>query len=209
MANTTNFPGDVTVPGELRVTGKITPSKAKSDILAIAELQAFNVPWTSWRTYDALGTNLPGAAGTDDLGLVGGTHGTGHPAIQAGDVQGTSSTRYARAIIQLPWEYVAGQTVKLRFYAACLTNATDTTCTLDIVAYKMDGDNTISADLASAAGANNIKATAFANTDFTITATALSPGDDIDVLLSIAYVDGGSVETIPSIGKVQLLCDVR
>ena len=205
-----SFESDVSIGGDLRVVGDITPAKAKSEILAIAELAAFNVPVTSWRTHDAMGTNLPGAAANDDLGLVGGTLGTGHPSLQAGDIGGASSTRYARALVTLPAEYVAGQTVKLRFYAACLTSAPDTTCTLDIVAYKIDGDNTVSADLAAAAEANNIKTTVFDNVDFTITSTSLSPGDDLDVRVGITYADTGNLAVMtPVIGKTQLLCDVR
>jgi hypothetical protein len=81
---------------------------------------------------------------------------------------------------------------------------------LDIVACATDGDNSVGSDLASAAVANNIQSTSFANVDFTITSTALSPGDELDVLLSIAYADTGDAGVmIPTVGKVQLLCDVR
>lgn len=210
MANPTNLPGDLVVPGDVRITGSVAPGLSRANVLALAELQAFNVPWTWWRTFDAMGTNLPGAAANDDLGFLGGTHGTNHPTLQAGDVGGTSSTRYARAAILLPWEYVSGQSVTLRFYAACQTSAPDMTCTLDIAAHATDGDYTVGADLASAAVANNIQSTVFANVDFTITPTALSPGDELDVLLSIVYNDAGNLDVmIPTVGKVQLLCDVR
>lgn len=210
MANPTNLPGDLVVPGNMRITGSISPALTRANVLAIIEIQPFNVPWTSWRTFDAMGTNLPDAAATDDLGLLGGTHGTNHPTLQAGDIGGASSTRYARAVIPLPWQYVAGQSVTLRFHAGCQTTAPDTTCTLDIAAHATDGDYTVGSDLASAASANNIKSTSFGNVDFTITPTALSPGDELDVLLSIAYNDAGDAGVmIPTVGKVQWLCDVR
>lgn len=211
MATGISVTGDIIGSGNLRISGgNITPALTKANVLTIVELQAFNVPMTSWRTFDAMGTPIPSAAANDDLALVGGTHGTNHPVIDAGDVGGTTSTRYARAVIPLPWEYVAGQTVQLRFYAGCQTTAPDTTCTLDIAAHATDGDNTVGADLASAAGANNIKSTSFANVDFTITSSGLSPGDELDVLLSIDYADTGDAGVmIPTIGKVQLLCDVR
>jgi hypothetical protein len=210
MANPTNLPGDLIVPGDVRITGSITPGLSKDNVLAQADLQAFNVPWTIWRTFDAMGTNLPSAAANDDLGLVGGTHGTNHIVLDANDVGGLTNIRYARGIIALPWEYVAGQTVQLRFYAGCQTSAPDTTCTLDIQAYPTDGDNTVGADLASAAVANNMQSTSFANVDFTITATSLSPGDELDVLIGISYADTGDADVmIPTIGKIQLLCDVR
>lgn len=209
MGSPTSLPGDLIVPGSIRVSGSITPAMAKSNILAISELQAFNIPWTWWRTYNAMGTNLPGAAAGDDLGLVGGTHGTNHVSIQAGDVGEANSTRYARAVIPMPWEYVAAQSATLRFYAGCLTAAADTTCTLDIEAYIMDGDNTVGADVASAAVANNMNSAVFTNVDFSLTATNLSPGTELDVKLSIDYEDGATAVVTPCIGKVQLLCDVR
>jgi hypothetical protein len=209
MSNPTSFPGDLVVPGNLRISGSISPGMARSDILAMAELQAFAVPWTAWRTFDAMGTTLPSAAANDDLGLVGGTHGTNHVSIQAGDVGEANSVRYARAVIAMPWEYVAGQSATLRFYAGCLTAAADTTCTLDIAAYIMDGDNTVGADVAAAAVANNMNSIVFANVDFALTPTNLSAGTELDVLLSITYNDSATAVVTPCIGKVQLLVDVR
>lgn len=209
MANTTNLPGDLVVPGNLRITGSVSPALSKANILEIAELQAFNIPWTAWRTFDAMGTPIPSAAANDDLGLVGGTHGTNHVTIQAGDVGEATGVRYARAVIAMPWEYVAGQSATLRFYAGCLTAAADTTCTLDIAAYIMDGDNTVGADVAPAASANNMNSVVFDNVDFALTATNLSPGTELDVLLGITYNDAATAVVTPCIGKVQLLCDVR
>ena len=209
MAYSTSLPGDLVVPGDLRISGSISPPMAKSNILALAELQPYNIPWTAWRTFDAMGTPLPSAGANDDLGLVGGTHGTNHVSIQAGDVGEASSVRYARAVIAMPWDYVAAQSATLRFYAGCLTAAANTTCTLDIAAYIMDGDNTVGADVAAAAVANNMNSIVFANVDFALTATNLSPGTELDVLLSITYNDSATAVVTPCIGKVQLLCDVR
>ena len=209
MANPTNFPGDIVVPGNIRVSGNIEPAISKANILDIAELQAFNVPWTIWRTWDAVGTNLPGAAANDDLGLVGGTFGTNHISIQAGDVGGTTSTRYARGVIALPWEYVAAQTVTIRCYAGVQTTVCDGSCTLDVEAYIMDGDYTLGADVVSTT-ATTMNSTSFANLDFSCTATNLSPGSQLDVRLTVDYADTGDAGVmIPTIGLVQLLADVR
>ncbi len=212
MASPVTVPGDLVVPGNLRVGGIISPALEKSNILAQADLQPFNVPWTAWRVWNAFGTNLPAAAADDDLGLVGGTFASAHPTIQAGDIGEAASTRYARAVIALPWNYVAGQSVTLRFYAGCLTAAADTTCTLDISVYLADGDTTLHADgdLAPAAAANNIKSVVFDNVDFALTPTTnLSPGSELDVQVGITYDDGATAIVIPCIGLVQLLCDVR
>ena len=49
MANPVNLPGDLIVPGNLRVAGSITPTLARADILSQAALQAFTVPMSLWR----------------------------------------------------------------------------------------------------------------------------------------------------------------
>lgn len=205
----TQFPGGIVVPGNARITGTVSPAMTRANILALVELQTFNVPWTSWRTFDAMGTPIPSAAANDDLGLVGGTHGTNHVTIQAGDVGEASSVRYARAVITMPWEYVATQSATLRFYAGCLTAAADTTCTLDIAAYIMDGDDTVGANVAAAPVANNMNSVVFDNSDFSLSSGNLAPGTELDVLLSITYNDGATAVVTPCIGLVQLLCDVR
>ena len=190
MANPTTFPGDLVVAGNVRVTGTITPLKNKADVLA-NESKELVIPLTQWRVHDAIGTNLPNAAATDDLGLVGGTFASASPSLQTVDFGGTSTTAYARAQITVPQDYVAGQTFTLRFHAGCLTTLADTTLTLDCAVYRSDEEVGISADLASAAVANNIKSLTPADVDFTITATAMNPGDILDVRISINGVDSG------------------
>ena len=129
------FPDDIVVPGDLRLTGDITPLKSRSSVLAITELEKFPVPLTLWRVHDAMQTNLPASSGDDDLSLVGGTFGTNHPSLQTEDFGGGSTTQYARAHIALPGNYVAGNTIKLRFSAGMLTTEADNSCTLDVVCY--------------------------------------------------------------------------
>ena len=212
MANPTTLPGDLIVPGNARIGGIVSPGLARSSILAQADLQPFNIPWSLWRTFDATGTPIPSAAATDDLGLVPGTHGTTHTSIQAGDIGAATSTRYARALIPLPWEYVAAQSVTLRFYAGMLTAVCDDHCTLDIAVYHTDGDTTLHADgnIAPAPSPNNMNSLSFVNVDFALSNTTnLSPGTELDVLLEIDYQDAATAISIPVIGKCQLLCDVR
>lgn len=210
MANATTFPGDIVVPGEARISGSITPTRARNTILSQVELQPFVIPITSWRTWDAMGTNLPDAAGNDDLGLVGGTFGTAPPSLQSGDLKAAGATsRYARALIQLPWEYEAGQSVTLRFHAGMLTTVASTTATLDVSAYRSDTENGISADLCATA-AQDINSLTFADFNFVITPTTLNPGDLLDVRIIVAVNDGATVTAVTAaIGKAVLLCDVR
>ena len=210
MANPTTLPGDLVVPGNVRITGSISPAMAMADILTVVANQPFNVPWNAWRKWDDIDAVLPDTPATDDLGLMTGTFATDHPSIQTVDFGGTNTTAYARAQIALPWNYVAAQTVTLRFHAGCITTLPDTTATLDCAVYKCDKDLTLSADLAPAADANNIKSLTFADVDFALTSTALSPGDVLDVRVSINGVDAGDLGVMRAvIGQVDLLCGVR
>jgi len=210
MSNPVTFPGDVIIPGNLRVNGSIQPAKDRDEILAMAELATFTVPWTLWRVWDAMHTNLPGTAATDDLALIGGTFATGVPSIQTLDFGGTNTTAYARAQIPLPAEYVAGQTVKLRFHAGSLTTLPDAACTLDVICYKSGEESLVSAGDICATTVQTITPLTMADVDFTITATTLSPGDLLDTRITVYGEDAGNLGVMTlCIGAVQLLCDVR
>ena len=212
MANRVDFPGDISVPGDIRVGGSITPLKAKSNILALAQLQPFPIPLTSFRVFDDMAALLPSAGATDDLGLVEGTHGTNTPALQTEDLQDAGATsNSARVLVQLPWEYEAAQGVSLRFMAGMITNAADTTATLDCLVYiqEDDPDDAIGSDLYTGA-ALTINSTTFAAKDLSLTATNLSPGSMLDVKITTAVNDGATgAEVIAAISWAHLLCDVR
>lgn len=212
MANATSLPGDLIVAGDIRLNGSLTPAVAKANILALAELQKFPIPLTDFRVWDAMQTLLPGTPATDDLGLVGGTFGTATPSIRTEDLKAAGATnKYARFLVQLPWEYVAGETVKLRFKAGMITTVANTTATLDCQAYKLqdDPDDAIGSDLVTTS-ATTMNSTTFADIDFTITPTSLSPGDILDIRITIAVNDGATATAvIGAITSAKLLCDVR
>lgn len=212
MANPTSLPGDLIVAGNIRLNGTLSPAVAKANILALAELQTFPIPLTDFRVWDAMQTNLPGTPATDDLGLVGGTFGTATPSIRTEDLKALGATnKRARVLVQLPWEYVAGQSVTLRFKAGMITTVSDTTATLDCEAYKLqdDPDDAIGSDLVTTA-ATTINSLVFANIDFVVTPSGLSPGDILDVRVTIAVSDGASATAvIGGITSCKLLCDVR
>lgn len=201
---------DLRTTGPFRHTNQIYPAIAVTNI-AQQNLQEFVVDLCSLRVHDAFATVLPAAAANDDLGLVGGTIGTNAPSIQAGDLKAAgATTRYARFLVGLPPNYVAAQTVYLRFAGGCITTAADTSCTLDIECYKSDEDNSVSADLASAAVADNINSTSFTDVDFTITSSALNPGDMLDVRMNIACNDGATgTAVIPCVAAIKLVCDTQ
>jgi hypothetical protein len=173
--------------------------------------EEFVIPLTLLRVHDAYATVLTGTANNDDLALVGGTLGTNAPSIQAGDLKAAgATTRYARFDFGLPPNYVAGQTVKLRYSAGMITTAADGTCTLDMEFYKSDEDNTVSATDLCSDVAQSMNDTSFADLDFEITATSLNPGDMFDVRIAIACNDGASgTDVIPCIGAIKLVCDTR
>jgi len=212
MANPVNIPGDLVVAGSIRVNGSISPPIAKVDILKLAELQAFPIRLTDFRVWDAMQTVLPGTPAADDLGLVGGTFGTATPSVRTQDLKAAgASNNYARFLVQLPWEYIAGESVTLRFKAGMITTVAGTSATLDCEAYKLQGDpdDAIGSDLVSTA-ATTINSLTFADVDFALTPTSLSPGDILDVRIKTAVNDGASATAvIAGITNSQLLCDVR
>ncbi len=212
MANPTSLPGDLVVGGNLRLNGTLSPPVAKNNILALAELQSFPVSLTDFRVWDAMQTALPGTPATDDLGLVGGTFGTNTPSLRSEDLKALGATnKRARVLVQLPWEYIAGESVSIRVRAGMITTVAGTSSTVDVEAYKLQGDpdDAIGSDLVSTA-ATTMNSLVFTDIDFALTPSALSPGDILDVRLTIAVNDGASATAvIAAITSVKLLCDVR
>ena len=178
--------------------------------LAQDTLQPFTIPLTQFRTWDALATNLPGTAATDDLGLDNGTFGTGSPHLTAGDLKAAGATsRYARVHVPIPIEYDDGQTCNLRVHALMLTTVADTTCTVDVECYRSDEEGGISADLCTTA-AQSMNSLTGADYDFTLTPTTFVSGDTLDIRVTIACNDAATGTVVePIIGAVQLICDVR
>jgi len=211
MASIGSLQGDLTVQGNLTVTGEYRPAIARTALLQ-ESLSPFPVRMTDWKVWDAMQTNLPTTPATDDLGMVHGTFATGSPSLQTEDLKaeaGNPTLKYARAQIPLPMNYVAGQTVVLRIHCGMITTAADDTCTIDVSAYESDGEAGISADLCATA-AVSMNSTDFADKDFTITATTLNPGDMLDVRVLITVSDGATgTAVIGCIGAVTLLCDTK
>ena len=196
------------VTGPLRHSGDISPLIPAS-LLLQRELQEYCLDLTNFRVWDAFQTNLPGTSATDDLALIGGTFGTSAPSVQTGDVKTLTVTRYARFLVTLPPEYVAGQTVVLRFAAGAITTIADTSATLDVACHLSDEDNTVSADLCATA-AQSMNSVAFSDLDFTITSAALSPGDMLDVRITVAVVDAATATAvIACVAAAKLLCDTQ
>jgi len=212
MATVQNITGDVSISGSLRLGGTLSPALAKANILALAELQPFPIPLTDFRVWDAMQTVLPGTPATDDLGLVGGTFGTATPSIRTEDLKAAGATnKRARVLLQLPWDYVAAQTIVLRFKAGMITTVADTTATLDCEVYKLqdDPDAAIGSDLVTTA-ATTMNSTVFADIDFALTTSGLSPGDILDIRITVAINDAATgTAVIGGITSAKLMADVR
>lgn len=212
MALALSLVGDLVVSGNIRLGGTLSPALDKENILALAELQPFPIPLTDFRVWDALQTLLPGTPATDDLALIGGTFGTATPSIRTEDLKALGATdKRARFLVQLPWEYAAGETITLRFKAGMITTVAGTTATLDAEAFKLqaDPDDAIGSDLVTTA-ATTINSLTFADIDFVVNPSGLSPGDILDVRITMAISDGASVTAvIGGITSARLLCDVR
>ena len=214
MAVPTQFPGDIVVPGNARINGSIQPLMAKTDILASSLLQKFPIPLTSFRVFDAMESLLPNPGLTDDLGMYYGTHGTDTPSLRTEDLKakGSAQLNKARALVQLPWNYIAAGSVTLRFMGGMITSVADQGASLDCSVYKQedDPDDAIGSDLYAGAALTTFNALVFINLDFSITATGLSPGDILDVLITTSVDDNATgTAVIGGISYAQLLCDVR
>lgn len=201
---------------ELRVTGSITikesgiTGQTRLTILKQDALAIFPVNMMDLRVWDAIQTNLPGTAATDDLSLVGVTFGSTAPRVTAGDCKALgATTRYARFMVRLPECYEAGETVTLSLSAGMATTVASVSCTVDIEAYEIDKIGGISADLCTTA-AITINSLTFAAKAFTITPTALTAGDVLDVRITIAVNDAATVTAVtPTIAGIDLLCDIK
>ena len=212
MANPVTVPGDLIVSGSIRLNGTLSPPVPKANILALAELQAFPIPLTDFRVWDAMHTVLPGTALTDDLALIGGTFATATPSIRTEDLATAGATnKYARFLVQLPWEYQAAESVTLRFAAGMITTIATPTATLDVQAFKVqnDPDDALGSDLYTGA-AVTINSLTFSNIDFALSPSTLSPGDVLDVRITMAINDGATVTAvIGGLTSCKLLADVR
>lgn len=212
------FSGTCQLSGDMRVgDGAITNTEisASADI-ARSKLdqdtgQEYVIPWSAFRVHDAIETLLPQPAANDDLGWPATqTMGTVTPFIETADLKAAGATSvYARFQFALPPEYDAGETITLRLRGGMNTTVSDTTATIDAVAYKADEDGGAGADICATA-AQSINNLTAADKDFTITPSGVTAGDVLDVRIEIAINDGATgTAVIGRCYKASLLLDIR
>jgi hypothetical protein len=168
------------------------------------------IPITDYRVWDAIQTVIPGTAANDDLGITNATLGTTRPVLVAGDIGGAASTRYAAAIISVPDNYVAGTDITLAFLAGMGTSVADTSCTIDVQAYRITASDGLSSADICATAAQTMNSTTAAVDAFTITGTTLVPGDQILYRVAIAYSDTGNLAVmIPTVYESYFTCTTK
>jgi hypothetical protein len=170
----------------------------------------FAIPWEAWRVHDAYQTVLPGTAATDDLGLIGGTFGTGVPSLQSSDAKATTVTQYARAVVRMPIEYDTASDVSLLFHAGMKTTVSDGTATLDVEAYLSDKEGLVDGADKVTTAATTINSLTLADNTYVVSAGSLEPGDVLDVRITVAITDTATGTAVLGwIGGAWLQCDVR
>lgn len=204
----TIFPESVIIKGNLTVQGT-KPAYERTDLTQENNAR-FKIQPTEWRVWNAMQTVLPGTSASDDLGLYGGTFGTGSPSIQTYDLKNAGATTcYARCTFQLPYNYVAGQSVTIRAHAGMLTTVASATATIDFEVYRSDDEAGIGSDLCTTA-ATTINSLTLADKDFTITPASLLPGDTLDIRMAVAINDSATgTAVIGIVGSVEVLLDVK
>jgi hypothetical protein len=206
---------EVRVPGNLRVGGTVNIAGATTGVartnLTQDNLAVYPLELESWKVFDAIQTALPGTPSTDDLGVVGGTFGTGVPSLQTEDLKtaGATSNRARRTFV-LPPEYVAAETVQIRLHAGMLTTVADTTATVDVEIFKSDREATVDGTDLVATAAQSCNSLTLADLTFTVTATSLAPGDILDIRITTTVTDAATGTAVKAIiGAVELLLDVK
>jgi hypothetical protein len=204
------------VTGDLRVTGDILcqsdaiSPQDRTSILAEETLTRYPVVLSEFEIFDAPHNRL-GATPTsdDDLAFVGGTFGSAAPMIQAGDVKAVTKTRRARKSIPIPHNYVAGKQLQIIVGTKMVTTIADTSCTVDLEIYRADKQGGIGSDLCTTSATSMNSLTA-AEKAFATDPATLSPGDWLDVRVTIASVDGATATAVtPAITSIDLACNTK
>jgi len=201
---------DVNMTGALQIKEDGISAQLRTSILKQTANAIFPINLMDLRVWDAIQTNLPGTAATDDLSLVGVTFGATAPVVSAGDCKALgATTRYARFQMQLPECYDSGETVTLSLSAGMKTTVASVSCTVDVECYKIDKISGIGADICATA-AMTINSLVFAAKSFTITSSGLVAGDVFDVRVTIACNDAATVTAVtPTIAAIDLLADIK
>lgn len=202
---TQRLDGDVEITGALRVSGNFTGPINRSNLITDSTA-VYELPLTDFRVHDAMQTNLPGSATSNDLGLTSGAYGTDVPTIRSEDLnaQGTY-TAYARTSFTLPPEYLSGGTITLRMYADTQAGA----ASVDAQAYQASKTSfqITGSDLVTTAA--TAVTTTYASKDFVITPTSKVAGDTLDIRIAVIGTTSVTANTIVRISNIEMMLQVK
>lgn len=154
------------------------------------------------------GLHLAATASAGSFGYAVGGAGVGGALLVGEAANNNTKTSIGRLEIALPQNYEAGSalSVVVRARANLVLN---TAATVDIEAYRLDGEGGVSSDLNGTA-AQNVNSTSWANLTFAVDGSTLSPGDVLELYLTaIANDAGGTTNGRIEIGGVHLVTTTR
>ncbi len=168
----------------------------------IANQSTFGINLPELRRDSAIKDALADSAGTSLLGLAD----AAGSAVVGTQTNNTSATENAAYQFVLPADYIAGTDVTVRVRAR-VSALRQVSATVDVVA-KLVGDAALGSDICATA-AQNLTAS-YADYDFTVTGTTLSPGSVLNLVFTLATNDtGGSTNGTPSITAISVLATTR
>ncbi len=195
--------------GHIATAAGIERTKLATEALTVFPQDILNL-----RVWDAVGSLLPTAGASDDLGLITGTWATGPTQVQTGDLKSVAgpTTRRCGTILRVPENYVAGGGLQIRCRAGMKTTVADTTATIDVEAYEILSDGTLSGsptDLVQTS-ATTINSLTYADKSFILDPTDLAPGDRLAVRFSIAIADAAGVTAVIGVlHSYAIACDIK
>ena len=206
------------VQGNMVVAGSVTAdsisvgdSSTARSTLAQEDLVRYTVPLREASVSWSDGTRLPVDSALYGVAYCSGTLGTDWPTLQWKDQGGAVTWKpYACAFVcTLPAEYVAGSGVLVRVWGKMLGAVADGSATVAIVAYKSSRDGACGSNLCVTA-AQTVNSLASAQRDFAVTSTALAPGDQLRLVLTVAGGDtANAAPMIPCVTCVEVLLSVK
>jgi hypothetical protein len=163
-----------------------------------------------WRKFDDVSATLPNAATGSHLGLIAGTFGTAASEVRTSDSKNTTVTQKARRTDKMPQHFVEGTaTSRYRVHVGMMTTVASSSATVDVSIYKVDDDGTVGSDLVSTS-AQSINSLTDADKDFSFDSSALSPGDVLDIQVTIAITDSATgTAVIGLLRKSAIVCTVQ
>lgn len=202
---------NLVVSGSLTVSEDGVSAQTRDTILKQDTNVRFPIPLHEFRVWDAVATSLSGTPASDDLGLTTGTFASAAMRMSAGDLKTAgATTRYARhPQVIVPECYDAAETFTIIVSCGMETTVADTSCTIDVEVCKLDKDGSVGSDICATA-AQSMNSLTFADKTFTITATTLSPGDVLDLRVTITCTDAASGTAVtPAIASIDVACDIK